>query len=243
MRKEIQSVLLTAGMVVGVGAPIHAQEAQSPPPIVEASDAFKEEVFEFIEDMSRRVDFNAEPRFFNQMERRADNDPDKFFSRVDLPAAKGDQNNYLFMYYPDGLTSTPRIGFRQTTALFVGNLDNGVPTGINFGVETEDYFLEVGKDGTLAGEQSTDLFNHDQIKRLTQRYIKEPKALRDEEWTEYGYQGASMVSMGNPAKDQKLHLETEELIEGNEALREGWLMTGDQNGSINLSHYKMTILD
>ncbi len=229
MKKEI---LLASALVFGGGASAMTQEV-SPPPVVEQE---KLDVSLFIEALRGRVDFSQEPRFFNQMMRRSEKSPDDFFKRIDAgPYQK------TWLYYPEGLKGQVKAAYVESTGFFNGTDHNGIPTGVPFVVETQDYFLDIGRDGTLIDDNSNDLFGYKRMKADTERFFREPDVLKNEEWIEVGYQPASSVSPGNPAFVQKRWLNNEEIIEGYPSLSEGWIAQGDQNGLLRLGHYKRTI--
>ena len=152
-----------------------AVEAQSPSPVVEQEQV---DVSAFLEHVRANVDYTAEPKFFKRMERRAGN-PD-YFTTQELP------DGTLTLYYPDGKTLEPKVGYRHTLTNGVGNDYNGVEAGLNFFMTDDAVIVDIGKDGTLDGDNGVDLFNFQQIRNKTQAYLIEPEVLTDTQWTEVG---------------------------------------------------------
>lgn len=223
MKKEIA---LASALLFGGASQASAQEGSNPP-VVEAEQI---DVGAFIDAFEERVNFDVEPRFFKQLQRRAENNPNKYFVRQDIS-----EYEQRYFYYPEGVESLrPKAGYIKSVGFLVGNMDNGVPATIPFVVETQDWYLDLGEDGTLTDPNGVDLFNYEDIEAYTQNAFKEPKVLKDVEWTRVPF-------LGSPASAQKLYTEQEELIEGFPSLSKGWLMEGNQSGLLHLSSYERTI--
>ena len=219
MRKEV----LLAGALLFSGGGVEAQ-GPSPTPIVEpsptpeATPEVKLDVSPFLDAVRANLNYDAEPKFFRRMERRAENSPNKYFERTEQP------DGYLIIYYPEGVGTQPKVGVRHNVTNGVGNDYNGVAAGLNFFATSDEVIIDIGKEGTLESDSAIDLFNFRQIRNKLGEYFTEPIALKDTEWTEKGVDYT-------PASTYKL-LKTDS---------ETWFIGGDQNGFMATSHQLIEI--
>lgn len=220
MRAEI----LLSATLLGVPA---AVEAQEPTPIVEQVDQL--DVTPFIAGLSERVDFNAEPKFFKQLERRAKNNPSEYFTHQQI----GPHENRWF-YHPDGIDAPPKAAYFDSVLFTSGKLDDGVPTAVPYSVELRDWFIDLGNDGTAREENDSDLFNFDDLEQKAEDYFTEPRVLKESDWSRQTFQ--------LPAYTLKQWTYLETLDEGlDPSLTRGWALTADQNGLLHLSNYERII--
>ena len=243
-RGRLRTAALAATMVFGVGAEAYAQTpttGESP----RATEVEKLDVSPFIDAVWEGVDVGQDPKFFKQMQRRAENNPNKYFTKEDLSKGVG-PTQVRWLYFPDGLetvplSSQPKAAYIEADALRTGTMDDGVPSGIPYTVEIDEFYLDLGEDGTLGGDNSTDLFTYKRHQKDAERFFNEPQVLKDMEWTQVAYTPATQFSAGNPAMSTKDYVLNEELIEGFPSMSEGWRMQGSQTGLLYLGHYKRTI--
>lgn len=200
----MKEILLAGAMVFGAGAvPVEAQ-SPSPTPIYEASptptvepsptpepsqtrEVEKLDVSALINYVNKYVNTDIDPKFFRRMERKAQNRPNEFFTKQEIPGG------FVESYYPDGL-GTPaspdlslggevKVAYLHAVTNGVGNDYNGVPAGLNFFQTDDEIRLQLGEDGELASASNINLFNFDDLERFTLKNFKEPRALKDVEWT------------------------------------------------------------
>lgn len=183
MRKEI---LLAGVMALGSAG---VAEAQSP-----AVEQEQLDLSGFMETVDEHVVKDADPRFFNKMERRAQNNPNGFFEVRDIPSGT------LTLYFPDGLGTSPRVGVVRTQDnIMLDDVElTPDPTGpLNAFAMTESIVLDVEQDGSLGYEERPDLLNWNQIERALDTYLVEPERTRELDWN---YIGASSMGPATLAK-------------------------------------------
>ena len=242
--RRIGLAITLASAGAGIGQVIRegGVYAQEPVPVVEQE---KLDVSPFIDAVWEGVDVGQDPKFFKQMQRRAENNPNKYFTKEDLSQGAG-PTQVRWLYFPDGLetvplSSQPKVAYIEADALRSGTMDDGVPSGLPYTVEIDEFYLDLGEDGTLGGDNLTDLFTYKRHQKDAERFFNEPQVLKDMEWTQLAYTAATQFSAGNPAMSTKDYVFNEELIEGFPTMSEGWRMQGSQTGLLYLGHYKRTI--
>lgn len=180
MRKEIA---LASALLLGGGAGV---EAQTPTPIVEEE---KIDVSSFMEAVRANLNYDAEPHFFDEMERRARDIPSQYFKVSDLP------DGTLTLYHPRGLDGQAKVGVVHTQNNILID-DIGGP--LNAFQTYDSVKLDLGKNGTLSDNSAVDLFNFKEIRTNVEKYLIEPDETKPLDWQERD------ASPASPAQTFKL---------------------------------------
>ena len=202
MKEQLRNIALATTIAFSgagaVGGTTLGQSEAEADPRQQSTEVMEElNVAPFLEAVRERIDYDAEPKFFKQMEQRAKTDSDKYFTRTETP------DGYSIAYYPDGLTGDIQMQYIHSLSNGVGNDVNGVPAGVNYFMRHDEVTLELGKDGTLNGNNGIDLFNFEEIKANLENYYNESKILADSEWVEVDANPASPAVVFKQFKDDK----------------------------------------
>lgn len=208
MKKEIA---MASALLFGGASGAQAQEAV---PMVEQEQL---DVSGLVEAVSKNVNTKVNPKFFKQMERRAQDKPNEFFRVQDLPDGE------ITFYHPEGLTQEPRLAYMRT----VNNTTVDDPTGpLNAFATYDGVIIDVDQDGSLKHNDAPDLLSWGQIQRNLDRYFVEPQQTRQLAWE---YRDASSLGYASTFKITK------------DDPNDVYYFGGDQTGFIRSEHYLVEI--
>ena len=208
MKERLQNRWAKIGLagalaVGGIGATpevVYSASPEATPLVEQAPEKEKLDVSAFMEYVGKFVKTDRNPQFFNQMERRASHNSDKFFQNIEIPGG------FVQIYYPKGLGTEAKVGYLHTVTNGVGNDRNGVPAGLNFFRTDDEIKMQLGEDGELESSSGVNLFNFEDLETAAVENFREPLILRDIPWER------RPMGFGTPAltlkeyKDENKHL-------------------------------------
>lgn len=206
----MKEILLSASLLFGGGATealaTHYDPTEPHAAVKQPITEVKEEpnLAPFLDAIRANVKYDGDPRFFRQMENRAQNNPNKYFEVRPMP------NGTFTLYYPQGLNAIATVGYVHTQDnIMLDDIDGP----LNAFAMTEAVILDIDQNGSLEYEERPDLLNWNQIKNGLNRYLVEPEQTRSLEWNYAGSSQFGPATLYKSTEDNPMDIYT---FSGNE---------------------------